>query len=285
MRTSPKVYTLFVLILLSSALMFTGCMQSFADSRAPGNPDFQRGKAFYNQQDYQSAITYFQRAVDSNPEGWLFRNWIGGSYFNLKNYPKTIENIEISNRGRETANNHYYLGVSNYYLGHYDKAIVHFERIDEMGKSNDQVHYYLGLVYLEKKLYNRAIAEFNQADQVKRSINNTAGLAKAYIGLKDYEIAAPYLKRWVDAESYNDTAHYLLGLTYSNLRLYDEAIKEFKRANLIKESEKSFEGLGDIYCKMQNRDDAKDAYSKALSLSSDTNTKKRIQMKQQYCQD
>ena len=274
---------LIFILLFTTTVIFTGCGQSFADSRAPGNQDFQRGKAYYARQDYQSAITSFQRAVDSNPDGWLFRNWIGMSYFNLKQYNQAITNLEISNKGRETPSNHYFIAESNYHIGNYDAAIKHYERFIEMGKDNDLAHYFLGLSYLKKGHYHRAIAEFNHANQMKRSIRNDAGIAKAYMGMKDYASAAPYLKKWALSDSSNGEAHQLLGITYTNLKVYDEAIKEFQRANLIKETAQSYEGLGDIYCKLQQHKNASKAYLKAISLTKSNTSKDRIMNKYLHC--
>lgn len=285
MKTSKRIgqYLLLFFLIAASTVMIAGCSQSIADSRAPGNPDFQRGKAYYNKQEYATAAQYFERAVKTNPNGWLFRNWLGGSYFRLKEYDKAVENLEISNRGRETADNHFTIGASYYYLGDYDAAIRHLERFLEMGRDADVVHYYLGESYLAKGQYDKAIGEFYHADQIKRNRLNDAGIAKAYMGKKEYENAAPYLKKWAGADAYNPTVHQLLGEAYLHLAIYDEAAKEFQRSNLIKETGENYEGLGDIYCKLERYDDAFDAYAKSMEFSDDSTLSERVKEKTRRC--
>lgn len=270
-------------LLLGSTIVFTGCAQSFADSRAPGNPDFQSGKAYYQRQDYQNAVSAFQRALQSNPDGWLFRNWLGMSYYNLKEYDKAIENLKVSNRGRETADNHYFIAESYYHLGNYDKSIKHYNSFLQMGRDHFGVHYHLGMCYLEKGDYGRAISEFNHANQMKRDIKNDAGIAKAYIRMREYAQAAPFAKKWALGDSYNEEAHQLLGVVYTNLKIYDEAIKEFQRANLIRQRDKNYEGLGDVYCKVERYSEAVDAYSKGVKITKSIEFRGRVLDKISRC--
>jgi len=123
------------------------------------------------------------------------------------------------------------LGSAYYMAERYDLALEEFQMAIKLDPRDPKAYNNLGLVYVKKHQFGTALTEFQRAISVHGNADAHYNLANVYRELKLYDEAIKeYLKAIkIDPESSAD-AHYNLANVYRELKLYDEAIKEYLKA-------------------------------------------------------
>jgi protein O-GlcNAc transferase len=171
---------------------------------SPANFDALRILGFIagQQNEYEIAAQYFQRAVDIQPtfvEGW------------------------------------YYLGKSFEQLGKPDYALSSFERAIQIFPNFFEAHHDRGLVQYRLKRYDDAIASFN----IARSLSATSpevwqNLGAVYVDKKNYRSAIECYERVVALVPTNFTALVALANTYSIMFLHQKAAQVYEKIFALK---------------------------------------------------
>jgi len=190
------------------------------------------------QENWSAALTYFQKAIEKNPQdadGWLY---VGYCYGNLGRYEDEIEAYQQAIRIKpDYANAHYNLGVAYGKLGRYQDEIEAYKQAIRIKPDYADAHYNLGVAYGDLGRYQDAIEAFNQAIRIK----------------PDYA-----------------DAHYNLGVACGKLGRYEDAIETFKQAIRIKlDYAEAHNNLGDAYDKLGHYEDAIEAYKQAIRIKPD----------------
>ena len=153
----------------------------------------------------------------------------------------------------------------------------------------------IGGIYLDLKNYEEALSVFNETELISRNHNSyywliyaNQGIGKVYQNLNKHELAEKHLFKALEVSekhnnkksicnSYNALANY-----FNSISDYSRAIDFNKQALLLRESINLISGvitncisLGDIYIKLQQKDEAIKILLKGLELADKISVKKK----------
>lgn len=132
-------------------------------------------------------------------------------------------------------------------------------------------HYLLGASALAENNPTLALQEFLLAEKAdSRSADIQAGLARAYLGKRAYDLAEKHFKKAIalsdgDPQYYNN-----LGALYLTMERFDDAIPAFRNAAenlLFANPEMAWTGIGLAYFKKHDYPAAESYYNKARELN------------------
>ncbi len=211
---------------------------TFATPQNPKLPDdpLSVGQRKAQEGDYRGAISYFDQALQANPN-------------NLYAY--------------------YFRGEAFYYLKDYRSAINSFNQVLRLDSNNVSGYLYRGLVYYNLKEYEKAIADYNQAINLNPNYaDGYANRGKTYFQQNKYDQALESFNQAIslnpnNAEFYNDR-----GLTYRNLQKYNEAIADYNQAiNLNPNYADAYSHRGVTYNKLEQYQRAISDYNRAIEIN------------------
>lgn len=140
-------------------------------SNAPKETSYKEGLKSLNTKNYSSALSYFQKAVESEPN-----------------------NISYLTE----------LAVTNYRLKNYNEAIANYHKISSLDSNNGLAYNSIGNIYWITKDYERAQANFQKAIEIDPNLisaYNNYALMLAEYGEKERSLAV--LKKGIEASSEN----------------------------------------------------------------------------------
>jgi tetratricopeptide (TPR) repeat protein len=175
---------------------------------------FWRGRAYYNQNNYDTAIENFTKAMKlSDTEKIDDYFWRGRTYCRKKDYDAAINDLTkaMELREKENASDYYFRGLSYYHKKKYDFAIEDFTKAMKLKEEKTVFYLWRGRAYYHKKDYDAAINDLTKL-----------------IELRDEEKLEDY---------------YFRGNAYYHKEKYDEAMGDTKKALEIKPDYKKAEKL------------------------------------------
>ena len=124
----------------------------------------QRGKTAFETKAYQTALAYFNYALELRPEESELYHHRGGARLELGDYPAAEKDLqEALKRGFANAGTHFWMGTAHYYLQDYQAAVRDFSDVLELQPQDAAAYYNRGTAYADLKDYERAIADFERA--------------------------------------------------------------------------------------------------------------------------
>ncbi len=167
-------------------------------------------KAYSGQQRYQEGAQQLNAALSLAPDRADLHAQLARAYVGLEDFERAKEEATAAiqlDKKQVTAYNA--AGLAAYYAGDLGEAVGNFRRAVDLDPTQHESHTNLGLAYFQMRSWNRARDEFKAALKYlpEAVITNTA-------------IQRSYLL-------------YLVGLTYSNIRLHDEAVASLNEALAI----------------------------------------------------
>jgi len=125
--------------------------------------------------DYNAALIDFKR-LDSLTPDFVDAPWgenidflRGECYFGMKDYQKAIEsfNLNVKNHKEDWVDiqTFVYLGICEYKLENYEKAISEFQRALKQSDKTCEAHFYLAKVYVELKDFKKARNHILKAEE------------------------------------------------------------------------------------------------------------------------
>lgn len=168
------------------------------------------GLAAYYAEDYDEAIRNFQAALDVDPNYADARANIASAYVAKGQYEDAIEqaNMAVASAPRH-AGAHVALGLAYYYTDDITKAIIHFTEAIEARPRDYQSYLSLGNCYYANESWHRA------REAYRKALERLPG-----VRIKGTTVQRAYL-------------YYLIGQTFYNAYLYDEAIRAYNEALAI----------------------------------------------------
>nr|WP_246723019.1 tetratricopeptide repeat protein [Aliikangiella sp. G2MR2-5] len=188
-----------------------------------------KARIYSSQNDYQSAIRHFSKAIELSPDNELFYYSRAYRYYKIGNFEQALEDLERSVSIYDNYWENYFLYNAIYReLEDYDRA-VDFAKRGLKFREDDYFHNRLGWTYIEAQMPIEAEAAFLAALGVDSSNSDShSGLAKAYYEQGKYKLAIESLeksKSLGDDSSYN---YFLGGMIYDEVGEFDKAITEYQ---------------------------------------------------------
>jgi tetratricopeptide (TPR) repeat protein len=188
-----------------------------------------------------------------------------------------------------------------------DEALAAMLKAESLGDKSKEMYTVLGRLYAERKEWDKALQAFakgdpntrdmlligqmmvfqgrlNQADSIYRSIfladsNRADGrfalneLGKLRFREKDYPAAVSLFRRRIALDPNNDEAYYYIGLSYKEMKKYDEALDALKQAAALAETraDRHF-WLGILYEQVDSSAAAEREYQRSVDLDSTSMT-------------
>ncbi|MEZ4851230.1 MAG: tetratricopeptide repeat protein [Bacteroidia bacterium] len=230
------------------------------------------GVAYYYQKKFDLAIEYSKKAIEIQPYYPDALNNLGNAYSNQQKYVEAIaayeKAIKLKPDDASTFNN---LGAVYYSQKKYDKAISAYQKALELHPDFSDAFNNLGVAYYFQQKYDKAIVAYQKAIKLKPDFSDVFyNLGVAYYSQKKYDEAIVAYKRAIELQPNYSSAFYNLGHTYSDQQRYDEAIECYQKVIDIKpDSASAFNNLGVAYSNQQKYDKAIESYQKAIELSPD----------------
>ena len=220
--------------------------------------NYLQGRYFYNrrtEQDMRKAISYFERAINADPNYAQPYAGLADCYNQLGtamigvmsplDARRTAETaakkaIEIDNQVAEA---HATLGYVNYFNWNWATAEEEFKRSIELNPNYASAHSQYAYYLVARGRFDESLAEINRAqelDPLSLSISSSRGFILEHV--RRYEEAIEQFRRVIAIDPNHYQANYSLALTYVANNQFDEAINAAERA--VEVSERAPAALG-----------------------------------------
>lgn len=256
-----------------------GDLQSFVNfnsdtqknKRAAAERLYSQGLGVMSRDDYARAVSYFDKAVEVDPnyaEAWY---QAGFSYGMLGKHEESLKASKQAARLRpEWTETFVNIGTSSYALGKFEDAVTAYRQAAKLDAGNPDTQYALGLSLNKLGRSEEEILAYKRAINLKPDFANAyEKLGASYLKQKRYAEAVPVfesLKTYKpDAKTYN-----FLGESYFESDRIEESIEAFNNAvNYNPELDQARYNLGRAYIKNGNREMAETQYEILRSTRSD----------------
>ncbi|HEX2866300.1 MAG TPA: tetratricopeptide repeat protein [Ignavibacteriales bacterium] len=265
-------------------------LQFNSESDLVDNSLLMLGKSFYYQQDYQKALRKFTELISTFPNSDLALEaqlWLGKTQLRLRNYDQATSTLnDVVQKAKEKDDSDIlsdaYIQQTGYLLSQekYDDAITSLQQLlstSKDGRINAAVMYEMGKTYLKLNKPEDAAKAFAgvldydptydmeysaklQYGKVQRSLGNLERALNIFTDMGDEH----------KYDSYKDSTELQMGLTYLDMKRYDDAFSEFTRVDTAyKQSPNS--GVAQYYkgeileTRQADYDSANYYYKKAMS--------------------
>ncbi|NME67895.1 tetratricopeptide repeat protein [Flammeovirga aprica] len=154
-------------------------------------------------------------------------------------------------------------------VGEVDKAINSFETALPYAENPADIYYNIGITLQSINEFEKAIEAFKKSIESDMSHENTIyELVDCCVHLQQTEELQKFLQHFVDNDPYNIDAWYNLGIYYSQIKAYDNALKAFDYAILIDDTfESAHMQTGHCYMNLKKYAEAFRAYLETLQHS------------------
>ncbi len=243
---------------------------------------YQLAAYFFRKSDYRNAIEYDARAgIEglSNEEINISKFRTAYGLFQFKQYDEAkliFESIIQIPEHPHYADAQYYYGFIMYDKNDHKAALNAFEAVRNHPKYQAKVPFYLTSVYFNTGAADKAIQEGESA--LKKSDTESKNeirrlLGHIYYDRRKYEAALPYLESYVAGQpKVGRDVYFELHDVYYRLKKYDKAIAGLKQLSEGQDKLSQFAMyiLADAYLQTDQKDKARNAFSFAATMNSDS---------------
>jgi tetratricopeptide (TPR) repeat protein len=216
---------------------------NFDDEVNKAIENFNRGKKYFEEGNYEKAVEAFKRAVNKYPKRDDTYFYLGYSYSALGQSKPAIEAFQkVLDLDAKHFTALFNLGNAYADEGQYEKAIESYHRVTTLQANVPRVYYNMGVAYIELNRSEDAVKAFREATRLR------ADHAMAYYNLGilygtagDYEEAAKAFRqalalkmKGVEAQYSLDEAHFNLGLALAKLKRKEEAMEQYQALKGLK---------------------------------------------------
>ena len=207
-----------------------------------------KGRFYWNKRtpaDFQKAITFFQQAIDQDPNYALAYSGLADTYALLAGYtndaprelmPKAkeaaLKALELDDKLAEA---HASLGqIAAYYDYDFATTEREYRRALELNPNYPTAHQWLAEHLSAMKRFDEAIAEIRRAlelDPLSLIINRV--YANILVDARRYDEAIEQFKKTIELDPNFPTAHYFLGRAYEAKGMYDQAVTEYTKTSAL----------------------------------------------------
>jgi TolA-binding protein len=261
--------------------LISGFITDYPESPRIKTAFYQMGIFQYRKKKYIKAVEYLEK-IDpynlSNQEMAEYFFKLGYSYFMLNDVEKASKSFfEIKDADTKyTVPALYYYSHISYQNKNYENALVGFERLSKNETFAPIVPYYITQIYYFQQRYDKIIAyapPLLDSATAKRKSELARIIGDAYYKTNDYKKCIPYLELYKDkSNSFSSDDAYALGYAYYKNGNFDKAASMFKEVskNANPLSQNAMYHLADCYLKMNDKANARIAFSNAAKLNEDS---------------
>lgn len=219
--------------ILTTFILFYTVQPSYSDSDININPiaaeQTYNGFYCYITGDYKSAVKYFSKAIETEPNDFVTHHQRGLAYYSLKKYKKALcdydKAIELN---------------PEYADAYFNRSLVRSKLKDYQGASEDMKT----ASKLEPK-YQKAIKQKDcispddyqkgqekniEMERIENSSSGQTGQGFLSAMKGDNNSAIKYFSKSIELEQNNPIAYHQRGIAYYNLKNYKNALNDFDKA-------------------------------------------------------
>ncbi len=230
---------------------------------------------YFEQTRYDSALVFYQRALEKKDKDPDALYGAGMSAFNLKNFDQALEFFTRGEKtGKDKAKFYYGLGMAQMEKGQYQEADINFRKAIDKDKKNPAYHLALAEVNYRNKTYPIAISEFSKAIELDSTLNSNGGNIHYKMGQSQFNmrnIPGAIQEYQIDVQFHpNDTTAWMeLGRIYDVSGNTPQAVLCYEKYLALSPTNgQAWFDLGKLYLKVPNETKAANAFEKAVSLKS-----------------
>ncbi len=199
------------------------------------NANYNLGKLFYNDQDYQSSIHLLETAYQRRKNDLELCYILAKAHYYNKEYNPAIDYLEdYIKRNSDLAEAWVLLGDAYSKIGKSRNAADAYQKAQQYGNRTNQIE-----------------------QQLDNQINNYGKQASAYAKKGNYQEAINLLEKAISEHSETASLHFNLGLNYLEIGNSRKAREEFKKTiELNPAHAKAYQGLALIYYEREQYNDA-----------------------------
>jgi tetratricopeptide (TPR) repeat protein len=242
------------------------------NKRAKAVQSFRDGLSFLSKDDCEKALTYFEKAVESDTN--YVEAWAQAGFCNEK-LGRHTEAIEASKRAvtlRPSAESYFNIGLASYYLKQYRESVDAYRQAIKLDPYNSADAYYaLGLVYRDWGKADEEIQAYKQAIRLRPDYTNAyERLGARYMKSKKYAEALETFKQLATLKPGDPATPNNMGEAYLEVGKLNEAIEAFRQAIRLKpDFGRAYYNLGKCLLALGNRDGALEQYNILQNIDQD----------------
>ncbi|MBI2470451.1 MAG: tetratricopeptide repeat protein [Planctomycetes bacterium] len=183
-----------------------------------------------------SAISYYKKAIESDPFQAPFHSNLASLYINRGDVDPAIEELYRAYLIRPEELNHSDR-LANAYLqkGDLEKALYFSRKTVELNPSESGYFNNLGAILSKKGMYEEAIQAFKKAIEINpKEPIYLDNLAKLYLSLGKMDELVPYYKKLIELNPSDADCHNNLGAVYKRKKQPEDAVESFQKAITLK---------------------------------------------------
>ncbi len=242
------------------------------NKRAKAVQLFRDGLSFLSKDDCEKALTYFEKAAESDSnyaEAWA---QAGFCKEKLGRHAEAIEASKKAVNLRPSAESYFNIGLANYYLKQYREAIEAYRQAIKIDPYNSADAYYaLGLVYRDSGKADEEIQAYKQAIRLKPDFTSAyERLGARYMKSKKYSEALEVFRQLSTLKPGDPATPNSMGEAYLEAGKLNEAVEAFKQAIRLKpDFGRAYYNLGKCFLALGNRDAALEQYNILQNIDQD----------------
>ncbi len=207
-------------------------------------PFLHLGDIFHKKGLLEEAKNYLKSGIAIDPESPWFHNNLGATYLKMNMFSEAEQEIQKAlsiERSVPLINAHFNLALLHEARGERDKAILEYEREQEISPFNGMPDFNLGLLYTKSKEMDKAIKEFESCIEKNEEYSDAyVFLAKAYMDTGKALDEAEYMaKKGLALKPELKTtilAHFILADIYNRLGRTNESRRHEQKARELQKS-------------------------------------------------
>ncbi|MFC1579791.1 tetratricopeptide repeat protein [Thermodesulfobacteriota bacterium] len=245
------------------------------DVALPNTPEakynFDRGITYYQDAQYDKAITLFSKVIEVNPRHNGAYHYRGLAYFQKKQYDNAISDFSWAIKYKPSFDKaHAGRGSAYIWKEEYDAAIADLNKAIEINSEYAIAYYNRGYAYRKIGEYDKAISDFNKAIELKPKYveaYNSRGLA--YARKKQYDEAISDFNKAVELNpkyylGYNNLSWTLATCPDKSFRNGEKALETAKKVVAIRSDSRTLDTLAAAYAEAGKFEDAVKTQEQAI---------------------
>ncbi len=197
----------------------------------------EKGKRFFEEKKFDSAISAYNNAINLEPESAKFYFYRGGTFFSKKDYTSTVIDLETAIKlDPNYANSYYILGVTYVILKDMDKAMKYFTEAIQKDSSISGAYTQRAFLYIEKNDFDKAIKDSTESIRLNPSdADSYACRGKAYALKHDYPKALSDLNEAIRLNPNTGWFYAIRGAAYLGNGDIFRSAKDVAKSKTLKE--------------------------------------------------